>query len=1480
MNMSPPRLITGFLLLMLASGVYGQSWWEAATLPRQDVWADERPLPKQYDAIQIDQAELLSLLASAPHRFRGEEGLLLPFPGRDLEEIGFRFFLDPVMHPALAAKFPEIQNWYGYDPAWPARQIRLGVGPGGWHAMITAPGEESFFMDAWDRLSPDGPVVTYLKSDYISPEMVPFHCEVLHGEEDDIIPESDEEGRASGPSLLNYRLALACTGEYAQFHGGTKLLVLAAMVKTISRVNGIYERDFGARMELIPDNDKIIFLNPLTDPYDNGSLSAMLGQNQQTIDALIGTDNYDVGHVFGTQGGGLATLSSLCKTNKARAATGRPNPVGDPFDVDYVAHEFGHQFGCNHTFNNSCDGNRYNPGAMEPGSGTTIMAYAGVCSPSIKNLSDDYFHVFSLIEAQTYIINGFGNTCPEKLFTGNQSPLVNAGPDRTIPHSTPFELSAEASDPEGDPLTFTWEQYDNQIAPMPPSGTHPNGPLFRSLPPDTSHTRVFPSLGAIRLNQNPTWEVLPKVGRSMRFRVTARDNHPDHGRWSQDLVVITVAGDSGPFLVTQPNTSLVWQVGDTVTVNWDVANTDQSPVNCSHVNIALSTDGGWTYPILLAANAPNSGSAQIVVPFALSQTCRVKIKGSDNYFFDISNQNFRIEEPATPGFTAMGLSDSLAYCLRQDTTLFEVALRPLSGFAEEVACSLEGLTFGGTDLPPTILLSEIDTLRFRVWDIEGVGEMGPDSLLLRMNSSWQERSLVFRLYSSEPITQAVTPLSPPDNSEGIPRMVTLTWSPISGVERYSVYLSARAAFEETEIQIYSTADTSVEVDLAANTTWFWKVQALNHCGENPPMPVQAFRTILLDCEDYPLPNTPLITENAATYNYAIEVEEGGAIADLNVTIDLQYSDLEKLILRIIHPSGIGRNLLFRTCAGGQDVAATFSDYGQDFSCGAGVPAVSGLLKPQTGPLSNMFGLQASGSWTLRVIDESDDITGMLNAAVLGICRTAVAPPQPQLVWLDTVYTAYCGEGLVNQSHLAVLDTLEGPLFLTLREAPVEGRLYLDGQVLVEGDTIPVMALTGDQLVYHHSGGSVLSDRFRVDIFNGATKGWLGGLWVEVALFTNIQSSLDLEEAIRCHGDSTGRVSVAVSGAKPPFTYRLLPGGDWQTEAVFEGLTAGNYAFVVRDANGFEHETQVIELTQPEALMLTYTVIGDQIQLEASGGVVPYLYIMGVDSNATGVFTLSGSGIYVVEVLDGHDCRLTEDLQIDLLQVVVDALEPLCYGEASGSLEILVSGGAGPFEFRLNNGDWQTHPLFEGLVAGAYQPGVRDTALTVYLLDTILIEEPEPLLLIGNQSADSTVTLIAEGGTPPWLYRLDQGAWQSTGIFSGLPSGEYRFYLTDAHDCLDSLDLTIKNTSTLQEGPFAGQLVVYPNPAREQVHVLLQGRAGQIIYWTLMDLAGRPAMMGEVQTEQWIIPIAGLPPGVYYLRLRSEREAGTVLLYVH
>jgi hypothetical protein len=567
-----------------------------------------------------------------------------------------------IMAPELSQKYPEIKTFIGQGITDPIATIRFDITPAGFHAQVLT-SNGSWYIDPV-YMHQTNLYLSYYKKDLNISKHRNMECILIEDEEiKNEISELIRLGFAesAGEQLRTYRTAIAATGEYTAFHGGTVPLGLAAVVTALNRVNGVYEKEVAVRMVLIANNDLIIYTNSSTDPYSNNNGSTMLGQNISTLSSVIGNANFDIGHVFSTGGGGVAYLGSVCGSSKAGGVTGSPSPINDPFTIDYVAHEIGHQFGGNHSFNGSsgsCSGgNRNSSTAYEPGSGTTIMAYAGICSPqNIQNNSDAYFHGVNLDEIIAFT-TGSGNSCAVVTQTGNNAPVVTVPTGGfSIPISTPFKLTGSATDANGDALTYCWEEFDLGAAGAPnsPSG---NAPIFRSFTPVTSPTRIFPRLTNLLNNTQVMGEILPTYARTLTFRLTARDNKAAGGGTGKAQFAFSVVATAGPFVVTYPNTIISIQGNSSQTITWNVANTNVAPVNVSNVNILLSTDGGQTFPITIAANTPNDGSEVVVIPNEVTTSARIMIEAVGNVFFDLSNVNFTITDNPIPvelaSFTAV-----------------------------------------------------------------------------------------------------------------------------------------------------------------------------------------------------------------------------------------------------------------------------------------------------------------------------------------------------------------------------------------------------------------------------------------------------------------------------------------------------------------------------------------------------------------------------------------------------------------------------------------------------------------------------------------------------------------------------------------------------------------------------------------------------------------------------------------------------------
>lgn len=633
-----------FLAVFSATIIFSQNNWKKVSENDLRLYSkmERASQPSEYHLFQIDFQSLKSKLAQAPLDTSGlTSNVIISFPNADGSLSNYAIYEAPVMEKGLRDKFPDINSYIGKGIDNKRSSVRISTSLFGLHVMKHAPNESSTYIDTYTKDL--NHYIVYNKRN-IQPSRN-FHCGVEDPSEEEIEEKAQQFGRPkiNDGKFRTYRMAMACTIEYATFHvnaaglgGGTlaqkKAAVLSAMNVTVTRLNSVYEIDFSLRMVLVANNDQVIFID--SDNFDNNNTNfILLSQSQTVINSIIGSSNYDIGHTVSTGAGGVAIFASVCTSFKARGVTGSSSPVGDPFDVDYVAHEVGHQFGGNHTQNNNC--NREEVASYEPGSASTIMGYAGICAPNVQNFSDAYFHAISLQEMNTHI-QGTGN-CASFINNNNIAPFVNAGLDYTIPFGTPFILKGTATDTQNT-LTYCWEQFNNEYSTQPPVNTSTTGPNFRSLTPSSSPNRYMPVFSSV-LNNNltPTWEVIPSVARTMNFRLTVRDNAPvNGGQTSFDDMVVTYA-NTGPFNITSPSVNNTNFVGNsTQTITWNVAGTNGNGINTANVNILYSTNNGATFPFVLAANTPNDGSQSVVIPNVLSSTCRIMIEPVGNIYYAIS----------------------------------------------------------------------------------------------------------------------------------------------------------------------------------------------------------------------------------------------------------------------------------------------------------------------------------------------------------------------------------------------------------------------------------------------------------------------------------------------------------------------------------------------------------------------------------------------------------------------------------------------------------------------------------------------------------------------------------------------------------------------------------------------------------------------------------------------------------------------------
>jgi len=668
-----------------------QNSWSVNNESRNNIATDKAvarlSFPKEFKLFNLNIEPLRQQLFSIVGSDALQRSTVIFLPNADGGYEQFEVFEASNFEPDLQARFPEIRAYSGKGITDKYATLKLSISPQGIQTMVFRTDKENEFTEPYSR---DHTVYAVYKSQRERGRL-PWTC---FTEDKQAAADIDSQLPHAGPlsntgELKTMRLAQSCTAEYANFFGARdpsqSALVYAAFNATLTRCNGLYERDLAIHLNLISSafEDLIIFYNPDTDPYtpnqDEWSLAL-----QNLLNNVVGDANYDIGHLFAASGGGgnAGCIGCVCVDGqKGSGYSSSMTPMGDAFDVDLVTHEVGHQMGANHTFTHNDEGTQ---AQKEVGSGITIMGYAGVTGVNYHAAQNsiDIFHETSIQQIQ---VNMASKTCPiTTVMTANHPPVVAPVSNYTIPILTPFALTGSATDPEGDPITYCWEQNDvhgGQIGPNSVAyAAKPVGPNWLSFPATRSPTRLYPTLSTIlagllitppRAGGNINIEALSSVSRTLNFRLTVRDNHPyvpmsTIGQTQFTDMTVTVSNTSGPFQVTSPNTNVTWAGGSTQTIMWNVAGTTGPPVSCAAVNISLSTDGGTTFPTLLSGEHPNDSSAALTIPNVATTKARVKVEAAGNIFFDISDSDFTITGPTAhpPFFTGETALQNGVYYLR------------------------------------------------------------------------------------------------------------------------------------------------------------------------------------------------------------------------------------------------------------------------------------------------------------------------------------------------------------------------------------------------------------------------------------------------------------------------------------------------------------------------------------------------------------------------------------------------------------------------------------------------------------------------------------------------------------------------------------------------------------------------------------------------------------------------------------------------
>ncbi|NOT52202.1 MAG: T9SS type A sorting domain-containing protein [Chitinophagaceae bacterium] len=971
------RILLFMTLLLSGTAMFAQDYWSSHT-DASKITTDKAvarvSFPKEFKLFDLNTAPLRNELFNVvDNASRHSTVISLPNAEGQIEQ--FEVFEASNFEPALQAQFPEIRAFSGKGINDPSATLKLSISPQGIQTMVFRTGKPNEFIEAYSQ---DHTVYAVFRSQR-APGSLQWTCSTPDQQLATSLNNQVATITArSGGDLKTMRLAQSCNAEYSNWYGATSSaqvsLVLAAFNATLTRCNGVYERDLALHLNLIANTTSVIYYTPSTDPYST-TLSQWNLQLQQTLTSVIGSANYDIGHMFGASGGGgnAGCIGCVCVNPANNNSLGKgagitsPNdgiPQGDNFDIDYVAHEVGHQLGANHTFSHSNEGTGVN---KEPGSGITIMGYAGITSQDLAPHSIDIFHQASIAQIQANLAT---KTCPVTTTLSNATPVVNAGNNFTIPISTPFALTGAATDANpGDVLTYCWEQNDNAGsgqtgASSVASATKATGPNWISFGATTSPVRLFPKLATILAGSNVSGplpggdagantEALSSVSRTLNFRLTVRDNAPysstapvSVGQTQFDDVVVTVSNTSGPFAVTAPNTAVSWAGNSTQTITWSVANTTAAPVSCANVKISISTDGGNNFSTLVASTA-NDGSEAVTIPNTPSTTARIKIEAVGNIFFDISNANFTITAGSscgTPDFLS-----STAITTSSATVLWATVAGANSYDVDYKLNSSGTWTNAVTGTTSTSA------------NLSGLASGALYDWRVRANCTGGSSAYAQSQFTTIPVAgcNAPTGLS----SSGITTSAaTVSWTAASGAVSYDVDYKTNASGTWTNA-VTGTTSLSVNLSgLAASTLYDWRVRT--NCASSSSSYTQAQFTTLA------APGCGTAFEPNETQATAAAISSGVAnSAAITTTTDNDYFKITTTgttnnVFSLVGPAGV--------------------DYDMQILNSAGTVIGSGAGSTATETVT--LNSQAAGTYTIRVFG--------YNGANSATCYTITATATP------------------------------------------------------------------------------------------------------------------------------------------------------------------------------------------------------------------------------------------------------------------------------------------------------------------------------------------------------------------------------------------------------------------------------------------------------------------------------------------------------
>lgn len=996
-------------MLSFTSSLFGQDYWLFSS-PQTTSAIQQKKLVK---TIALDFNLLQTALEKEVISQTTKETLLvLYFPNEENRLEAFELASVPLFSSALAQKFPNIKAYRGRSTSRNGVSIRVTISPQGVSGTMRTPTGMVFMQP---KKEGNGDHIYYQRNDALYKDYDTSFCTTVAGNnfsKEEISTVKNSNKSAVGV-LRTYRFAVAATAEYTNFWGddddtnGTNQEdALAAVANTVNRMNEVFEVDLGIKLTLVTAAS-LLYTDTNTDPF-GGDFNDEI---QVTLTSEVGEENYDIGHLFhrGEANGDAGSVGNVCRNGqKGSAFSSHPfiatNGSGgdfltDYFDIDYVIHEVGHQFGALHTFAHSTESFGVN---SEPGSGSTIMSYAGIVSgQNMQRHSDPYFHYHNIQNINDYL-KFF--SCQSETTTTNQIPVLSAGLDYNIPKGTAYTLTAIATDT--DRLSYCWEQLDSGRVTSQDFG--PNilsGSMNRSLLPDSLPSRTIPRMSNVLAGnltqENPTigsaWETVSLVERSLRWGITVRDrdqaNPNGVGFSAQDEMNIRVEGDAGPFVVrSQNDASLEWLSGANEKIVWDVANTDQAPINTDTVSIYLSLDGGRTFPVLLAGNVANDGDEFIVVPGNVSTTqARIKIQADNNIYFAVNSAEFSIQErpfalPFTvPEKVVCGIS----------SVSFNFSLQEYVSASGSVNLSVSGLPTGVTaSLNPAVLATNGSSGTL-VLNTDGVST-GTYSFTLDGIRGATVINQVFRVKFYTETIPIPALQSPMDNAVDQSTNLRFTWLANQTASQYRLQVSTVSDFSSYVENVVVNTNFYTTTQLLGETTYYWRVSTLNECGQSDFSSTFEFETNRTSCGTFTSYQVPQNIQDATgsspgVTEVIIQVIDNLPIIDVDVKVNISHTYNQDLTLSLIHPDGREIILSQNQGGSGNNYNNTIFDAEATTPIQSGSSPYSGTYIPQ-GDLASLYNSLSEGSWRFKVVDDATQDTGIIEAVELILCLSGQLQP--------------------------------------------------------------------------------------------------------------------------------------------------------------------------------------------------------------------------------------------------------------------------------------------------------------------------------------------------------------------------------------------------------------------------------------------------------------------------------------------------------